>query len=99
MNLIPIDLSDRKFDSFISKISLDKIYLAKIRDEWHTGRWSNPRKWSSGGGAWDFDYGMSRIQGSCRHPSNELDKDFVEMYEIHDEDLIVKKTIKILANE
>jgi len=56
INLIPIDLSDRKFDS-------------------------------------------SHNQGSCRNPSDELDKDFLEMYEIHDEDLIVKKTIKILANE
>ena len=42
---------------------------------------------------------MSHIQGSCRHPSDELDKDFIEMYEIYDEDLIVKKTIKILGNE
>lgn len=96
MKLIAVDLSDRNFNSFIVKINPDKIYLAKIRDEWHTGRWSHSRKWSTGGGAWDFNYGMSHIQGSCRAPNDELDRDFIEMYEIYDEDLIVKKTITIL---
>lgn len=97
MKLIPVDLSDRKFDSFISKIDKDKIYLTKIRDEWVTGRWSHPREWSRDGGGWDFNYGMSSTQGTCRHPSDELDKDFKEMYEIYDEELIVKRTIRMLS--
>jgi len=98
MKLIPVDLCNWNFKEFIKNIDSNKTYLAKIRDEWVTGRWSHSREWSRDGGGWDFNYGMSSTQGTCRHPSDELDRDFVEMYEVYDEELIVKNTKKALLN-
>lgn len=95
MKLIKVDLCDWDFEKFIKSIRIDKTYLVKIRDDWFTGKWQYNREWCFGSHAWDFDYGIVRTQGNSKN-SNELDKNFKEMYEIYDEDLIVKKTIDIL---
>lgn len=99
MKLIPVDLCGWDFDEFIKNIDTDKVYLAKINDEWTTGKWSHSRDWCVSGGGWDFNYGMTRAQGSCRGPDTELDRSFIEMYEIYDEDLIIKKTIEVLSEK
>lgn len=99
MKLIPVDLCGWNFDEFIKGIDTSKTYLAKIGDDWSTGRWSHSRNWCKGGGGWDFNFGWTHRQGNCRGDDSELDKEFLEMYEIYDEDLIVKKTIKALTEE
>jgi len=56
--------------------------------------------WIHGPGAlsWDFSYESgNRTQGSM-NASDKLDPKFQEMYEIYDEDLIVKKAKKVLLN-
>ena len=99
MKLIPVDLSDRDFDNFIKKISVNKLYLAKLDKVWVTGRWFHTRSWTDKGFAWDFNYGLSSIQGTCRAPNSELDISFKEMYEIYDEDLIIDDIIDHLSKE
>lgn len=100
MKLIPVDFCEYNFDKFIKTIDIEKIYLAKYNDQWLTGRWSPSRCKTHGPGAcsWDFYYGGNRTQGSPNR-EDKLDPKFQEMYEIYDEDLIIKQAKRVLLKQ
>ncbi len=94
MKLLPVDLCNYDFDKFISNIDESKTYLVKYNDKWMSGRWAASRVNIHGPGSLSWDF--ISIFNFSGHPNNDkkLTSSIQEMYEIYDEDLIVKQAKK-----
>ena len=101
MKLKKIKLYNWDLEKFIAQIDSAKNYLVHIknrdRDTWHAGKFSFVD--NGGRGWWSFNLGSHITQLNCRAPWDKLDKEFHEVYEIVEEEKMLKIALRRLSGE